>query len=95
MEVPKEYAEEGQKYLAEDMITSAKDVVTTVPMKVDTYCVKNWYFDEETAVIEKEFKELLENSCNDKQKAFTILKEKYTEFSDEQLNSMLKNYLKD
>lgn len=95
MEVPKEYVEEGQQYLAEDMINSAKDVVNTVPMKVDTYCVKNWYFDEETAVIEKEFKEILENSCNDKLKAFTILKEKYTEFTDEQLNSMLENYLKD
>lgn len=58
MEVPQENAEEASKLLTEIMVTSAKEYVTNVPMKCDSYIVSCWYLDEFFVIIEDKFKKL-------------------------------------
>ena len=60
IEVPEENSELAEKLLVDNMITSAKDWVTNVPMSSDTYNVNCWYVDEYFVLVESEFKKLLE-----------------------------------
>ena len=69
MEVPEKYSQLAEKYLVENMVESAKKLVTNVPMKCDTYNVNCWYIDEYFTLIESEFKKLLEKG-NTPQDAF-------------------------
>lgn len=64
VEVPEESSKECEKLLAENMINSAKEFVTNVPMKCDTYNVNCWYVDEYFVLVEKEFKKLLEEGLS-------------------------------
>ena len=74
------------------MVTSAKNIIPTVPMSVDTYCVTNWYLDEFSVIVEDNFKNLMETNNNDFNKSFEQIKTMYEELSEEQLKTILKNY---
>lgn len=60
LEVPEKYSERAGELLAEDMITSAKSLVSNVPMKCDVYNVNCWYIEEYFVLVENEFKKLLD-----------------------------------
>lgn len=60
IEVPEENSELAEKLLVDNMLTSAKDWVTNVPMSSDTYNVNCWYCDEYFVLVESEFKKLLD-----------------------------------
>lgn len=59
IEVPETNSKLAEKYLVEDMVESAKKLVTNVPMKCDTYNVNCWYIDEYFTLVESDFKKLL------------------------------------
>ena len=61
LEVPEIVSEEAEKLLVENMVESAKMLVTNVPMKCDTYNVNCWYVDEYFVTVESEYKKLLES----------------------------------
>lgn len=92
IEVPEKFSEKASEYLIDDMVTSAKNIIPTVPMSVDTYCVTNWYLDEFSVIVEDNFKNLMETNNNDFNKSFEQIKTMYEELSEEQLKTILKNY---
>lgn len=94
MEVPEENSQLAEKYLAEDMIESAKILVPDVPMSCDTYNVNCWYIDEYFVLIQSEFKKLL-NSGMSAQEAFEKECESRTESSRSQIYEIVKDYLRD
>ena len=61
IEVPENNSKLAEKYLVEDMVESAKKLVTNVPMKCDTYNVNCWYIDEYFTLVESDFKKLLKD----------------------------------
>lgn len=65
MEVPSQYAEQAEKLLAEDMVNSAEEFITTLPMGCDTYNTPCWYLDEFFVLVQSEFKKLLESGLSD------------------------------
>lgn len=85
-ECPDENVEEVADRLAEVMIESAKPY-TKVPMAVDAYCVKQWYFDEMTASIQAEFKKYISNMSHED--AMNTLYKNHIELSAETINKML------
>lgn len=92
IEVPEKFSEKASEYLIDDMVTSAKHIIPTVPMSVDTYCVTNWYLDEFSVIVEDNFKNLMKTNNNDFNKSFEQIKTMYEELSEEQLKNILKNY---
>lgn len=92
MEVPEQYSEQAETYLSEDMIESAKDYVTNVPMKCDTYNVRAWYHDEYCTLVEYEFKKMLDN-CIEIPEAFEKECKTRCESTRESIYEIVKNYL--
>lgn len=92
MEVPEQYSKQAETYLSEDMIESAKDYVTNVPMKCDTYNVNCWYVDEYFVLVQSEFKKLIEDNFNIEE-AFERECLHRPESSRSQLYEILKIYL--
>lgn len=92
LEVPEANAELACKYLSEDMVDSAKDVVTTVPMKTDVYCVDKWYEDELAVSVQEDFKSSFEK-LKDEKKAFENISEKYSELTIKELYKMVQDLL--
>lgn len=66
IEVPEMNSVYAGELLTENMVNSAKDLVTNVPMKCDTYNTNCWYIDEYFVLIEAEFKKLLEKGLDPK-----------------------------
>lgn len=94
IEVPEEFAKEGAELLAENMINSAKTIVTNVPMKCDTYDVNCWYIDEYFVLVENEFKHLLESGLSPSQ-AFEQECLDRSESTRSQIYEIIKGYLGD
>lgn len=95
MEVPEETSKLAEKYLAEDMIESAKVLVPDVPMSCDTYNVNCWYIENYVVDIESEFKKLIAAGMS-VQEAFEKECEKRCESSRSQIYEILKeNYIHD
>ena len=95
MEVPEETSKLAEKYLAEDMIESAKVLVPDVPMSCDTYNVNCWYIENYVVDIESEFKKLIAAGMS-VQDAFEKECEKRCESSRSQIYEILKeNYIHD
>lgn len=92
IEVPEENSKLAEKYLVENMVESAKKLVTNVPMKCDTYNVNCWYIDEYFTLIESEFKHLLEDGL-DKKEAFETLCLDRCESTRSQLYEIIGGYL--
>ena len=87
-ECPKENAEQVAKRLCEVMINTSKPYMN-VPMSVDAYNVKHWYFDENKAEIQKEFDELKKKNLTDSE-AKDIIINNHSEFSLDTVEAMLK-----
>ena len=84
IEAPVENSELAAQYLCEDMIESAKKYVPVVPMSVDAYNVSNWYQDELEAIIQKEYKKLIEKGL-DEVTALNMVKEDHCELLPEEV----------
>lgn len=87
IEVPKEYSELAGKYLCEDMINSAKDIVKSVPMEVDYYNVTHWYADEMSANIKSEYKKLCQDHTNEE--ALQMVKDNHEELYDYEIDNLI------
>lgn len=93
IEVPEQYAEEAQKYMVEDMITSAKTLVPDVPMKCDPYSVPCWYLDEFFVTVENEFTHMLEAGMTDIE-AFEKMCSERQESTRAQIFEIVHSYMK-
>lgn len=91
IEAPEQYSEQAAQYLTEDMVNSAKTLVTNVPMSCDAYDVPCWYLDEFFAAVQKEFKQLLENKTD--LEAFEEICSIRTESTRDQLYEIVKDYM--
>lgn len=87
-ECPKENAEQAAKRLVQVMVDTAKPYIE-VPMKCDPYCVTNWYYDELSAEVLKEFDDL--KKTNTEEQAIQMLYNEHTEMTHEQLDAILQN----
>lgn len=85
-ECPKENAEQAAKRLVQVMVDTAKPYMN-VPMSCDPYNVTNWYFDELSASILKEFEDL--QKTQSKEQAIETLYNEHTEMTHEQLDNIL------
>lgn len=94
MEVPEETSKLAEKYLAEDMIESAKVLVPDVPMNCDTYNVNCWYIEEYFVLIQSEFKKLLDKGLSVAE-AFEKECADREESTRSQIYEIVKDYLKD
>lgn len=94
IEAPEECSEQAAKFLIEDMVESAKEYVTNVPMSCDAYNVNAWYVDEYFSIIQKEFKKLLENGLSPEE-AFEIECEERCESTRSQIYEIIGGFLKD
>ena len=86
-ECPKENSEAVAKRLCEVMINTSKPYMN-VPMSVDAYNVKHWYFDENKAKIKKEFDSLIAKNLSDSE-AKTMIINNHSEFDIETIDAML------
>lgn len=84
-ECPIENVEQVEKRLSYLMIEQAKPECS-VPMKVDTYCVKHWYADEVSNTVKSEYMKMLKTS--DDGTAYGAMCQKYTELSRETIRKM-------
>ena len=94
-ECPIENSEECSKRLCEMMILAAKENGVDVPMKCDPTITINWYEDELTNDIFKEMVKYREEHNSDWLSAKNYVMSKHTEFTCEQLNTMLEKYYSD
>lgn len=94
MEVPEATSKEAEKYLAEDMVESAKTYVDDVPFSCDTYNVNCWYIENYFVLLQSEFKKLLDGGM-DKKTAFETECENRPETTRTQLYEIVKEYLGD
>ena len=92
IEAPEDKSEEAAKLLVEDMITSAKEYVTNVPMSCDAYNVNAWYVDEYFSIVEKEFKKFLENGMSPEE-AFEAECSERTESTRSQIYEIIGGFL--
>lgn len=81
-ECPIENAEECAKRLSEVMILAASENGVDVPMKCDAVKECNWYFEDYSNSINKEFKKYLGDGLDDLQ-AKNKIKEEHSELSEE------------
>lgn len=86
-ECPDENVEQVSKQLIKVMVDSAKDFMD-IPMDVDTYEVKAWYFDEYSTSIVEEFKKS-ESKGLTKEEALSKLYEEHTEVTKECLDNII------
>ena len=91
IEVPKYYSEKAEELLTDDMVGSAKKLVTNVPMKTDTYNVWAWYLDEYAVTVENEFKKLLEQY--EPMEAFEKMCELRSESTRDQIYELVAGYM--
>lgn len=94
IEVPEENSELAEKLLVENMIGSAKEWVTNVPMSSDTYNVSAWYLDEFMVTVQNEYKKMLDKGIDPKE-AFELLADERIESTRSQLYELVGGFLGD
>ena len=76
---PKENADKVAELLKKTMIESAAEICS-VRMKVDTYCISHWYYDDLSDVIKERYDKLISQNIN-AQEAFNIIDKENPEIS--------------
>ena len=87
-ECPIENSEECSKRLCEMMILAAKENGVDVPMKCDPTVEENWYFEDYTNTMMKEYKSYVEELDGDTLRAMNKIKEEHIEASDRFLSKI-------
>lgn len=92
LEVPECNSKLAEDLLTQDMIESAKSIVTNVPMKTDTYNETCWYLSEFVVLVDSEFKKML-NSGMSEAEAFEKMCYDRSESTRDQIYEIVKGYL--
>lgn len=92
IEAPEATSEITAQYLCEDMVNAAKKLVTNVPMSCDAYSETCWYLSEFVAVLEKEFKNMLETNP-DSTEVFELICAKHDESTRSQIYEIVRGML--